>query len=178
MIGIFALLNFIVFIQTTVFDGCVLSTMEDKIPFINLSPTEIVKKVFFLEKSKIKPQDIEKILVALTLAAITAKFLIVLIPIINSKIRMADGLANLITAVLTKKKILSLETYMDIGKLSYIADVFAIPFFIMSSYYYYNKFVNQTETNKMTLIEKGLFFFSLTGLVCDSVFVFIIPFIE
>ena len=172
-VGFFAVLNLIVFIQVVVFDGCVLSKMEEKFPIINLSPTEVVKKVFFLENSDIRLQTIEKILVSLTLAAILGKFLILAIPMLNNEI-VPIGLSKFISKIIEDRKIYLYDSLISPNKLSYVADIFAIPLFMLSSYYFYKK----SQEKELTFTEKTLFFFSLSGLVCDSIFVFIMPFIE
>ena len=54
------------------FDGCIISKLETPIPFINKSPTEIIKMLTFIDPS-VRLQDVEKILISVTLVAFSAK---------------------------------------------------------------------------------------------------------
>ena len=54
------------------FDGCIVSKLETTIPFINKSPTEIIKMLTFIDPS-VRLQDVEKILISVTLVAFSAK---------------------------------------------------------------------------------------------------------
>lgn len=66
---IMTFLVFLTFVQTLVYDGCVLAKFEG--PMAN--GTKIVKATLGMAKSKIELKDLEKLLVGLTLAAYLGK---------------------------------------------------------------------------------------------------------
>jgi len=73
VLGVMTVLVFLVFCSCVYFDGCITTKAEDPLPFINLKPTEIIKRVFFVSDST-QISDIEKIMIGLTLVAYGAKF--------------------------------------------------------------------------------------------------------
>ncbi len=72
---IMTFLVFLTFVQTLIYDGCVLAKFEG--PMAN--GTKIVKATLGMAKSQIQLKDLEKILVGLTLAAYLGKLTIIAI---------------------------------------------------------------------------------------------------
>jgi hypothetical protein len=73
VIGVMMTIVAIVFAGCLYFDGCIVSKVEAAIPILDVTPTELVKKSLWLGDS-LRLQDIEKLLLGLTLIAFVAKF--------------------------------------------------------------------------------------------------------
>lgn len=73
VIGIMTVIVGMVFTGCLAFDGCIVSKVEAPLPLLNVTPTELVKKGLWLGDS-LRLQDIEKLLLGLTLIAFVAKF--------------------------------------------------------------------------------------------------------
>jgi hypothetical protein len=67
---------FLTYIQVIVFNGCAVASLEGNLPLINMKPTELIKKVLFIEK--MDTNDMEKLFVGTTLAAFIGKTSIVM----------------------------------------------------------------------------------------------------
>ena len=78
VLGIMTAIIFVVFYACVYFDGCITTKAEDPLPFLDLKPTEVIKRVFFVNDT-ITMGDMEKIMIGLTLAAYIAKFGILLV---------------------------------------------------------------------------------------------------
>lgn len=65
----------IVFVGCLYFDGCIVSKVEGPLPILGVTPTELVKQSLWLGDS-LRLQDIEKLLLGLTLIAFVAKFVV------------------------------------------------------------------------------------------------------
>lgn len=72
VLTIIALCVLVIFCSCIYFDGCITTKMEDPLPFVNAKPTELVKRMFFVERA-IEMKEIEKVLIGLTLIAYLAK---------------------------------------------------------------------------------------------------------
>lgn len=163
------ILVLLVFIQTIIFDGCVLSMFEPKVPIINTKATsflrnlivKISKALGITSMSNIKDNDLEQILVGITVVAFILKLISFSIPGFNDMIPTLHFIPDIFK-------------YINMNTVPYIADVFAVPMFLLLSLYFYNRY----RTRKLTFIEKFLFTFSVSGAICDIFFVYILPFID
>ena len=75
VIAIMTTIVAIVFAGCLYFDGCIVSKVEGPLPILGVTPTELVKQSLWLGDS-LRLQDIEKLLLGLTLIAFVAKFVV------------------------------------------------------------------------------------------------------
>ena len=68
---------FLTYVQTIVFNGCAVSSVEGNLPFVNMKPTELIKKLLYIKE--INTNDMEKLFVGTTLAAFIGKTSIVIL---------------------------------------------------------------------------------------------------
>ena len=73
VIGVMTVIVGMVFAGCLFFDGCIVSRVEGPLPILDVTPTELVKKSLWLGDS-LRLQDIEKLLLGLTLIAFASKF--------------------------------------------------------------------------------------------------------
>ena len=59
---------------------------------------------------------------------------------------------------------------MNLRLLPYIGDIIAIPLFLFVSLYYYNL----SKKKKLSIEEQIIYFFGVSGFICDIIFVFIL----
>ena len=72
VLTIVTLIVLVMFCACVYFDGCLTTKAEDVLPIIEIKPTEVVKRVFFVDNA-IEMKDMEKVLIGLTLVAYLSK---------------------------------------------------------------------------------------------------------
>lgn len=73
------ILVLLVYLQSLIFDGCIVSKLEGPVPFINVKMNDIVLSFFGLTTKDIVLKNLEKILIGFTLFFIGVKLSCVLI---------------------------------------------------------------------------------------------------
>ena len=76
MLLFYTFMLFVTYMQVIVYNGCMVSSLEGEIPFINIKPTELIKKLLLIKN--IDTNDMEKLFVGTTLAAFIGKTSIVI----------------------------------------------------------------------------------------------------